>query len=127
MPLLVAGTADEGSKGATVSAPLIPSTTNEMSAGPDVVTSIVSPESGVEATAEYSASVTALGVSVSLSVKLRCPWLSVGVLRDTAVLVVAKTIITSFGLLVVNGVREHVVAVRQVFEPAPSIDRFGML
>ena len=73
VPLFVAGTPDEGSKGLTVLAPLIPHTTNPMLAGPDVLVSVmVSPERAVEATAHHSLSVTP-PVNIFLNAKLRCP------------------------------------------------------
>ena len=126
VPLLVAGSPDEGSNGDAVLAPLIPHTTRPMLAGPEVLVSvIVSPESAVDAIAHHSLSVTP-AMNVFLSAKLRCPCTSVGVLKGTAK-VVARTIITSFGLLVPNGVTEQDVRAEQEFEAAPSTDRLGVL
>ena len=41
--------------------------------------------------------------------------------------VVARTTITSFGLLVPNGVTEQDVRPEQEFEAVPSMERFGVL
>jgi len=70
VPLFVAGTPDEGSKGLTMFAPLIPHTVKEILSEADgVVIVMVSPESGVEATAHHS--LPSPKGSVALSVNVR--------------------------------------------------------
>lgn len=110
VPLFIAGDANEGSNGLTVFAPLILHTTNPIASSKVVVwtlTVTVAPERGVEAMAHHSATnppPTPSGVDC-LSVKLRP--LAVGSPLKETEAEAAKTITTSFGLLVENPVTEH--------------------
>ncbi|MGP8070723.1 MAG: hypothetical protein ACLP5V_12615 [Candidatus Bathyarchaeia archaeon] len=124
VPPFVAGEGNEGSKGLTVFAPLIPHTTNPISFNDTVVWTVtVSATSAVEAMAHHSpTNPEASGVDC-LSVKLRP--LAVGSPKEEP-WEVAKMIITSFGLLVENADEVHELDM-QKFEPEPSRDRVGEL
>lgn len=120
-PPFVAGDDNEGSKGLNVFAPLIPHTTNPMFVDDEVaVTVTVSADTGEEATAHHSPTSPLLVIGANpLNVKLRP--LAVGTPLKAAPVDMAKTIITSFELLVENPVTEHdEVGDGQEFEPEPS-------
>ena len=123
--VFVAGDDNEGSKGLAVFAPLMPHTTNPIAVNEDdVVTVTVSPLRAVEATAHHSpTSPTTNNGADCLNVKVRP--LAVGSASKEETVEDAKTIITSFGLLVENPVTEHDARGLQEFEPEPSKDRLG--
>ncbi|MGP8126266.1 MAG: hypothetical protein ACLP9D_00510 [Candidatus Bathyarchaeia archaeon] len=127
-PLFVAGEGTAGSKGFAVFAPLMPHTTNPILVNDNVVWTVtVSITSAVEAMAHHSPTTCEGPNGVDcLSLKLR-PVAIGGPLKGEPV-EVAKTITTSFGLLVENPVTGHdIVGARQKFEPEPSTDRVGEL
>ena len=127
VPLFVAGDANEGSKGLAVFAPLMPHTTNPITVDEAVVWTVtVSPTRAVEAMAHHSVTTPILANGREfLTVKLRP--LAVGNELKEEPVELAKTIITSFGLLVENAVEAHDERPTQDFEPDPSIDRLGVL
>ena len=108
-------------------APLMPHAVNEKTPWPllmEAVSVILSLLRGAEAMAYHSSAITAsVSVAVALDVKVSTLKLSEGVPKlSEGEPLLAKTIITSFGLLVVS-VTEHEVAALHSFEVAPSTAR----
>ncbi|MGP8071461.1 MAG: hypothetical protein ACLP5V_16425 [Candidatus Bathyarchaeia archaeon] len=105
----------------------MPHTTNPITVDEAVVWTVtVSPTRAVEAMAHHSVTTPILANGREfLTVKLRP--LAVGNELKEEPVELAKTIITSFGLLVENAVEAHDERLTQDFEPDPSIDRLGVL